>query len=128
MCKCILRLNTNVGDQREEGVFFARRSTENGRYVFQFSTADAVFFVTVGQNAALRREGEISYSFPLDETHTAESQLHTPYGVIPVRVRTRKKEVCESDGELFFSAEYDLIYEEYVQNCAMRFTAKPLKY
>lgn len=93
---------------------------ERGRTV-QFGSGEARYAVSVAETVRIERRGGLSYALELDPLAETEAILSTPYGSLPVRVRTAAVEREELESGLRVAAEYDLILGAYVQRRSVEF-------
>lgn len=73
--------------------------------VYRFTAAGAAYTVQRGAALRIACEGELCYELELDLLRATAAELSTPYGSLPVEVRTHSLSFPEEGG---FEAEYTL--------------------
>lgn len=98
---------------------------EGGVPVYTFAHDGARFCICAGEPLRVAREGEIAYELALDPRAESDAVIRSPFGEIPVRVRTLRAE-CVREGErLALDCAYLLDFSGELQRHRLRFTVRP---
>lgn len=98
---------------------------EGGVPVYTFAHDGARFCICAGEPLRVAREGEIAYELALDPRAESDAVIRSPFGEIPVRVRTLRAE-CVREGERFaLDCAYLLDFSGELQRHRLRFTVRP---
>ena len=93
--------------------------------VYTFAHDGARFCICAGEPLRVAREGEIAYELALDPRAESDAVIRSPFGEIPVRVRTLRAE-CVREGErLALDCAYLLDFSGELQRHRLRFTVRP---
>lgn len=98
---------------------------EGGVPVYTFAHDGARFCICAGEPLRVAREGEIAYELALDPRAESDAVIRSPFGEIPVRVRTLRAE-CVREGErLALDCAYLLDFSGELQRHRLRFVVRP---
>lgn len=98
---------------------------EGGVPVYTFAHDGARFCICAGEPLRVAREGEIAYELALDPRAESDAVIRSPFGEIPVRVRTLRAE-CVREGErLALDCAYLLDFSGELQRHRLRFIVRP---
>lgn len=98
---------------------------EGGVPVYTFAHDGARFCICAGEPLRVAREGEIAYELALDPRAESDAVIRSPFGEIPVRVRTLRA-ACVREGErLALDCAYLLDFSGELQRHRLRFIVRP---
>ena len=98
---------------------------EGGRPVYTFAHDGARFRIAEGEALRVVREGEIAYELILDTRAETQSVIFSPFGEIPVRVRTLRAECVRQGERLALDCAYVLDFSGELQRHQLRFSVRP---
>lgn len=98
---------------------------EGGVPVYTFAHDGARFCICAGEPLRVAREGEIAYELALDPRAESDAVIRSPFGEIPVRVRTLRAERVREGERLALDCAYLLDFSGELQRHRLRFTVRP---
>lgn len=98
---------------------------EGGVPVYTFAHDGARFCICAGEPLRVAREGEIAYELALDPRAESDAVIRSPFGEIPVRVRTLRAERVREGERVALDCAYLLDFSGELQRHRLRFTVRP---
>lgn len=98
---------------------------EGGVPVYTFAHDGARFCICAGEPLRVAREGEIAYELALDPRAESDAVIRSPFGEIPVRVRTLRAERVREGERFALDCAYLLDFSGELQRHRLRFTVRP---
>ena len=98
---------------------------DGGVPVYTFAHDGARFCICAGEPLRVAREGEIAYELALDPRAESDAVIRSPFGEIPVRVRTLRAERVREGERLALDCAYLLDFSGELQRHRLRFTVRP---
>ena len=121
----IVFLRTRSEGHEERFCAEAKRHTADGGAEFSFVRGEERYSVRTGLRPQISADGEISYRIPIGLSETFLTNIRTPFGEIPVEVKTERF-VQKTNGEaVLLSADYILNFSDFRQKHSIFFKAKP---
>lgn len=97
--EAVLIIEDEEGERR-----IAARLSSDGE-TCRIEAEGASYTVCAGTPLRIAHEGELAYALELDPARVTETELKTPYGILPAKVQTHS---LRRYGEGCFEAEYTL--------------------
>lgn len=98
---------------------------EGGVPVYTFAHDGARFCICAGEPLRVAREGEIAYELALDPRAESDAVIRSPFGEIPVRVRTLRAERVREGERFALDCAYLLDFSGELQRHRLRFIVRP---